>query len=262
MLQLKVGVQLASLRLPLKKALHTAAEMGADAVEIDARGEIKPRDLSRSGVRQMRKMLEDLNLRVCAIGFRTRRGYDVADDLDRRIEATKEAMQMAYALGAQVVVNQIGRVPSDLPDASWDTLRQALVDLGGYGQRVGAFLAARTGSEAGADLARLISALPAGVLAVDFDPGSLIINGFSASDAIRALAPHVLHVHANDAVRDLAQGRGIETPLGRGSVDFLEMLSVLEEQEYRGYLTVERQNSANPVADVAQGVEYLRNLAL
>ena len=38
----------------------------------------------------------------------------------------------------------------------WDLLVQVLADLGRHGQRVGAVLAAETGSESGADLARLI----------------------------------------------------------------------------------------------------------
>ena len=47
MLQIKVGVQLASLGLPLRKGLLTAREMGAEAVEIDARSELRPRTCRR-----------------------------------------------------------------------------------------------------------------------------------------------------------------------------------------------------------------------
>ena len=124
--ELKVGIQLASLRQPFKKALHLAGEMGADGVEIDARREVKPRDLTQTALRQIRKMLEDQRLTVCAVRFQTRRGYDVVEDLDRRVAATKEAMRMAYQLGASVVVNQIGRVPSDEADPGWNQLVQVL----------------------------------------------------------------------------------------------------------------------------------------
>ena len=81
MFELKIGIQLASLRLPFKKALHTAAELGADGIEIDARNTLKPQELSRTGLRQLRKTLDDRNLRVCAIGFPTRRGYNVLEEL-------------------------------------------------------------------------------------------------------------------------------------------------------------------------------------
>ncbi len=260
MFQLKIGIQLASLRQPFKKALHTAARLGAQAVEIDARGELRPQELSRSGVRQLRKMLEDLNLRVCAIGFQTRRGYNVAEDLEARVQATKDAMQMSYQLGASVIVNYVGRVPAEAEGTEWNLLVETLTDLGRHGQRVGAFLAARTGPENPELLHRLVTAMPAGSLAIDFDPGGLIVNGYSPRDALSLLGADVLHVHARDGVRDLAQGRGLEVPLGRGVADFPQLLGMLEEHEYRGYLTIERRQADDPESEIAQAVEFLKNL--
>lgn len=260
MLQIKVGVQLASLRLPLKKALLTAAQMGADAVEIDLRTELRPEELSRTGIRQVRKMLDDLNLRVSCASFRTRRGYHVADDLDRRVEATQEALRVAYDLGTNVVVNHVGRVPAAGEQAAWDTLCQALTDIGRTGQRVGVTLAAETGTESGEELLRLILALPAGSLGVDLHPANLILHGFSPLEAVGALGEHVLHVHATDATRDLAQGRGIEVPLGRGNAELPELLAKLEEHHYQGYITIERRQSDNPIYEISQAVQFLRNL--
>jgi sugar phosphate isomerase/epimerase len=259
-LELKVGIQLASLRQPFKKALHTAAELGAQGVEIDARNQLKPRELTKTGLRQLRKMLEDRNMKVCAIGFQTRRGYNVPEDLDRRVEATKDAMRLAYDLGANVVINQIGRIPPEASGAEWDLLVQVLTDLGQHAQRIGAFLAAETGAEDAESMRRLLDALPVGSMGINLDPGNVIVNGFSASETTKLLARDVLHVHAKDAVRDLAQGRGLETPLGRGSVDFPEIMGLLEEREYRGYFTIERENASNPVLEVGQAVQYLRNL--
>ncbi|MEX2175184.1 MAG: sugar phosphate isomerase/epimerase family protein [Pirellulaceae bacterium] len=260
MLQVKIGVQLASLRLPLRKGLLTAKEMGAAAVEIDARHDLRPEILSHTGVRQIRKLLDDLDLRVSAIGYRTRRGYQVQDDLEPRIEATKRALKLAYELGTNVVVNHIGRVPPDDDTAATSILVEALADLGRYSQRVGAFLAAETGTESGAALAKLIARLPPGSIGVDFNPAQLILHSHSPGDALRALGPLVMHVHANDGTRDLSLGRGIEVQLGRGSAEFPELLAVLEEHQYRGYITVERRDADDPVGEIAQAVQFLQNL--
>jgi len=259
-LELKIGIQLASLRLPLKLAIRQAAELGAKAVEIDARGEVKPRDLSQTGLRHLRKMLDDYHLHVCAVGFRTRRGYNVQEDLERRVQATKEAMDFAYKLAAPAVVNHVGRVPSSREDPEWELLVETLGDLGHHGARVGSILAARTGAESGEDLAGLITALPSGSIGVDFDPGNLIVNGFSVSEAAVALGANVVHVHAKDGVRDLAQGRGLETTMGEGAVDFPELLGLLEEHGYRGYFTIERQTAENPLPDIKRAIQYLRSL--
>jgi sugar phosphate isomerase/epimerase len=267
MLTLRIGIQLAALRQPLKKSLQTASQLGAEAVEIDARHELTPRELSTTGLRQFRKLLDDLNLKVCAVSFPTRRGYDVTDDLDARVAATKDTMQMAYQLGASVVINQIGPVPPVPRDDTsaaerrrWQTLVEVLTDVGQFGQRCGARLAASTGTEPGGDLAALLSQIPDGYIAVNFDPGNLIINGFSAADSLQALGKDVAHFHVRDAVRDLARGRGLEVQVGRGTADFPQLLAILEEHDYRGYLTIARAESADPVSDAAQAIQYLRNL--
>jgi sugar phosphate isomerase/epimerase len=169
-------------------------------------------------------------------------------------------MRMAYQLGSPVVVNHVGRVPSQPEGPVWDLLLETLGDLGRFGQHVGAVLAAETGSEDPHHLARLIQALPSGSMGVNLDPGNLVVNGFSALDAADVLGPHVLHVHAKDGARDGARGRGVETPLGRGSAQFPELVGALEHHQYRGFFTIERENAADPVEEIGQAVSYLQSL--
>ncbi len=258
-MRFKIGLQLNCLRLPTKRALQLAAHLGADAIEIDARGEIRPSTMTATGLRQFRKLLEDLRLKVCGVGFQTRRGYHVVEDLERRIAATKQAMDFAYALGCNVVNNQIGHIP-EADDPARDILLEALTDIGRYGQHCGAFLAARTGSEDPDQLCALINQLPDGSLFVSYDPGNLIVNGFSASDCLSQFGRNIIYVHARDGVRDLARGRGLEVPLGQGTVDFPLTLATLEQLGYGGFLTVDRQQSQNPVADVGDAIAYLREV--
>jgi sugar phosphate isomerase/epimerase len=256
----QIALELRGLRLPLRKALHTAAELGVAAVEIDAGGEIKPQEISATGRRQLRKTVEDLGLRVAALGFRTRSGYNVAENLERRVAATKEAQRLAHDLGAAIVVNQVGRIPEEDTDPAWRMLVEALTDIGAQGDRVGAWLAAETGGESGPTLGRLLDALPPGARAVALNPGNLIVNGFSLSEAVDVLSSAVRYAYANDGVQDRARGRGVEVPLGRGSVDFPVLAAALEEHGYRGYFAVQRQHCDDPLTEVSQAVQYLRNL--
>jgi len=260
MADVKVGIQLASLRMPLKKALLTAARLGADGVEIDARNDIRPEELSDTGRRQLRKILDDLNLRVAAVRFHTARGFDTPENLERRIDGTKQAMRFAYSLGASVVVNQIGLVPEDPDSPQSHLLTQCLTDLARYGQRVGAMLAAETGSEPGERLASLIECLRETAIGITFNPGNLIVNGFSVETAIEKCAGLTLLVHARDAVRDLARGRGVDVPIGRGTAEFPQILAALEEQRYRGWFVIERDYSEDAVPALQYAVQYFRNL--
>lgn len=262
---LRIGLQVAGLRQPLSQALLTAARLGAGAVEIDARNELRPAEMTGTGVRQLRKMLDDLNLRVAAVAFPTHRGYDTVADLDRRIAATKDAMRLAYALGAPVVVNNVGRIPpppaegeSERPE--WTTLLEALADLGRFGQHVGALLAAATGGESGADLSRLLAALPPGAIGIDLNPGRLVASEFSPLEVVAAVGTSILHVHATDGVRNQSQRGGVEVQLGRGSVDYPALLGALEEHGYRGWHTIERRHAADPEREFEQAISYLRRL--
>jgi sugar phosphate isomerase/epimerase len=256
---LKIGIQTRSLRQPLKQALRTAARLGADGVEIDARSELPPAELSQTGVREFRKLLEDLNLRVSAVAFPTRRGYDVVDDLDRRVAATQAAMRFARELRCEVVINRVGQTPADASEPRFRHLVEALTALGVYGDRVGVRLAAQTGSENPQDLVRLIDALPDHTVGVDLHPTALILSGHSPVEAVQVLGPHVLHVHACDAVREAAGG-GREVELGRGAADLPEVLGALTEFDYRGWVTIERRDSPDPITEIENAVAYLRAL--
>jgi sugar phosphate isomerase/epimerase len=256
----KIGIQTRSLRQPLKQALHTAARLGAEGVEIDARSELPPGEMSRTGMRELLKLLSDLNLRVSAVAFPTRRGYDVPDDLERRVFATQAAMRFAVDLGTDVVINRIGHIPDGADDPRFVRLVEALTALGIYGERVGARLAAQTANESPQQLARLIAAVPEHTVGVDLHPGELILAGHSPQEAVDALGKHVLHVHASDAVRDFGSGRGRNVELGRGSADLPELLGRLTEFGYRGWVTVESRDAADPASEMENAVAFLREL--
>jgi len=241
-------------------ALQTAARLGATGIEIDARTDIRPKELTDTGRRQLKKWMDDLNLRVAAVRFRTRRGYDVVKDLDQRVEATKEAMRLAYSLGCNVVVNQIGMVPEDVEHPSYSQLQICLTDLARYGQHVGAMLAAETGSEPGERLAALLDSTAEKTIGIAFNPANLIANNFSFEEALVACAPHVLLVHARDAVRDLARGRGIDVPLGRGSADFPTICAHLEQHQYNGWFVVDRDPAPTAIQEIGYAVSFLKEL--
>jgi len=248
--------------VPLRAAIARAAQIGAKFVQIDARNDVRPSELSATGVRQLRKMLDDFNLRVASIRFQTRRGYDSPDDLSRRVDATKEAMEMAYKLGASIVINQIGNIPDSPDDPRYQNLTAVMADIGRFGAHVGAFLAAETGTEEGEKLAKLLDGDKASYVAVALNPGKLVVNRFNVQDAIRALGTRIRTVIAVDGVVDLAAGRGITVPVGQGTADFPAILAALEDFQYSGDLVVgDEIPSANSLSNAVATVEYLREVS-
>jgi sugar phosphate isomerase/epimerase len=260
MSNVKIGIQTRSLRQPLKQALRTAARLGADGIEIDARRELPPSELSQTGLRELRKWLGDLNLRVSAVAFPTRRGYDDPDELERRVFATQAAMRFAVDLGTDVVINRVGRVPDGDDDPRFGRLVEALTAIGAYGERVGARLAAQTADVSPQNLSRLIGALPERTIGVDLHPGELILAGHSPHEAVDLLGQEVLHLHASDAVRDFAAGRAKPVELGRGSADLPELLGRLTEFNFRGWVTIESRDAVDPAMEIENAVAFLRSL--
>lgn len=258
MANLHLAIRLDSLGLSLKRSLDIAAQMGVRSVELNARGEIHPEGMTDTGLRHLRKMLEERNLSVACLRFQTRRGYDVLHDLQRRVDATKAAMDLAYRVGTRTVINAIGFIPDDEDDPRYQSLCEVLGDLGRYGARVGAFLAAETGAESGERLAKLLDSDEDGFIAVALNPGQLVINRHSVSDAVSVLKERVQVVCATDGVLDLAAGRGIKVPIGEGTADFPQILATLEDVGFRGPCVVGRPDSS--LAELQQGVQYLKNL--
>jgi len=260
MARLKLAIRLDSLKLPLRRGLDVAAEMGVGAVELDGRSELHPEGITDTGIRHLRKLLEERNLSVASLRFQTRWGYDHPQNLDRRVEATKAAMKLAYRLGARSVINSIGNIPDSADDPNFQGMRAVLADLGRFGARVGAFLAAETVAESGEKLAELLESDQEGFVAVAFNPGQLIVNRQSASEAIKALRQRVEVVCATDGVLDLAAGRGIKVPIGEGTADFPQIFASLEDVGFQGPVIVGREDSS--LAELRQGVEYLSNLGV
>jgi sugar phosphate isomerase/epimerase len=256
--RLKIGIELAGLRLPARQALVVAARLGAGAVELDARGDFAPGNFSQTGLRQLRKTLEDLRLRVCAVSFRTRRGFGAPADLEPRIEAAKAAIELAARLAARSVITRIGHTAGRNQPADNGLLVEVLTDLAHFGNRAGAFLAVETGEQPVAELAQLFEQLPEGIIGVDLNPGNLAANGHSSLEAIESLGPRILHVHATDGVCDPGKRRGERVELGSGVADFPALLGALEEVGYQGYYTIQPTAGGDARAEAARAIEFLR----
>jgi len=259
-----LSVAAADLAGDLRRALRRARELGFRGVELDARSGLAPEQVTQTGLRQIRKWLDDEGLAVVAVSFRTRGGYADAERLEGRIAATKGALSLAHSLGARIVTNHLGDMPpapTD-PDAAadprWRLLVDVLADLGAWGQRAGATLCVATGRVSPDDMLRLIAALPEGSISCDVDPGALVVHGHDPVAAVARLAGHVGHVHANDAVAGAFAGRGRAVILGTGQVDWPGVFGTLEEREYRGWVCLEPVDRVGGGAELTAALEFLR----
>ena len=67
MKSLKIGIRLESFGLPLRRALQESMRLGVSGVQVDAIGDLSPRNLSATGRREFRNLLRTHNLELTAL---------------------------------------------------------------------------------------------------------------------------------------------------------------------------------------------------
>lgn len=123
-----------------------------------------------------------------------------------------------------------------------------------------------TGQEPAGVLLEFLAAVGRPNLGVNFDPANMILYGCGEPlPALQQLGRHVRSVHCKDAKWSDAPGEtwGEETALGQGDVNFRAFLGVLDEIDYRGPLTIEREIPQDPQrqkVEIGAALELLRSL--
>jgi sugar phosphate isomerase/epimerase len=234
----RICLPLMPLAADFRQALDMVRKLGAGGIEIDGRQDIDLLTLTDTGIRQLRKWLDDAGLRVAAVAFPTRGGYAEEDRLEARVVATKRALSQAWRLGAPVVLGRLGEIPpADTP--AWQLLTDVLTDIGRASQQAGSTFCAEASAAAPEDLARVLAAVPAGSLQLDLVTGGLLVHGHDPAAAAATLAADLGFVHATDAIPGAFAGHGRAVPLGTGQVDLPAVLATLEERGYRGWVGLE-----------------------
>lgn len=244
---------------PIRRAIHAAVELGATGIQFNARQDLRPTDLSDSGRRQLRHDLEIEGLTIPSLSFPTRRSLYDPEQIEARVSGLKQTLEFAYQLQVPIVVARVGAIPSDQDSADYRLLINVLSDIARHSNRVGTTLAITPTRDSAADLKELISKITEGFVGINFDPAVFAMCGRDALAAFRELHQHILHITARDGVRDI-NGSGQEVVLGRGEVDWPELIALLSEADYRGWLTVDRTNSEDPTRDAERALVYLRNV--
>ena len=243
------SLSIASLGTPLRSALNWAADQKAAMVEIDARRQLIPDDLTATARRQIRHMLSERSLKLSGLLFPLRGGIADLDRLADRIDLAFKCMELGRELGAEGFV-----VPFRMPEADVDIERtlEVLFNLANHGDRVGCPLMLRTGDGSEAMPPFVREAARAAPILIQFDPAGCLLGGYEIEKTIMSLADMVRQFRACDAIRS-GSSLGRETAIGRGEVDF-DLLAALSHQlDVRA--VVVSPDDAN-VAPLADGLKY------
>jgi sugar phosphate isomerase/epimerase len=256
---MRIAVATRCLHVPLRESIRQAAGSGARALQFDVRSELTPDSLTETGRRQFLHQLSEQGLRVGSLTYPTRRSFYDEDRLEARVAATRRAMQFARQLQSSVLTVRIGPIPADAKSKTAAILRDVLSDLARFGNHVGVTLSISPSGNSPQALLDLIEEVKTGPLGIDFDPVAFLGSGHNPVAAFRTIYTAVTHLQARDAFRD-AEGQAVEVPLGRGEVDWIELLPLLGEISYSGWVTVLRTSGEDPAGVVLRGVKFLQQV--
>jgi L-ribulose-5-phosphate 3-epimerase len=278
-----IGIMCDSFRLSLREGLAKAAELGADGVQIYAvAGEMAPDEMTKDKRVELLKYIKGLGIKVSALcGDLGGHAFADPDANDWRVEQSKRIMDLALDLECNVVTTHIGVIPASESHPRWEIMAKPCRELARYGDSVGATFAVETGPEPSERLRRFLDSLGSKGVGVNLDPANLaMVVGEDGADAVRNLAPYIVHTHAKDGVMlkkcdpEIVYGffadGGIsdmrideyflEVPLGKGHVKWPGYIAALQEIGYKGFLTIEREVGDNPAGDIKEAVEFLRKI--
>jgi sugar phosphate isomerase/epimerase len=259
---MKIGVVLESMGLSLRQGLAQAAKLGVGGLQVDAKGDLSPERLTETARRELKNLLRTFNQQLTALNCPLRHGLDVADNQQPRIDHVRNAMSLAFDLGARVVIVPCPKLPDEKETERGRLLREALLDLGRHGDRVGSMLALEIGLDSPEAVRDYLAGYDVGSLKVNYDPANLLVNGF---DPVRGVAPlHglIAHTHARDARKTTVSRGAQETALGAGDVDWLSYVATLSAIEFRGWLTIERERVGDPVREMESAVGFLKRMMM
>jgi sugar phosphate isomerase/epimerase len=242
----------------LRDKVAKVASIGADGVQLDLRYELKPGELSETGRRQFRHLFNEHGLTLAPALFPLRRSLADSVGIEERVAAITAASRFAADLKAPGLIIRPGSIPpAETPDRT--LLVELLNDVARAADHVGVTLTISTGRESVETLLEVVSLVTAGPIGINFDPAAAVMSERNPAADIRKLHGYVCHVRVRDGLRD-TDGAGVEVPVGRGEVDWDELLATLAEIDFAGWMTPDRTSGEDMAADAARAVSYVRSV--
>lgn len=263
MSRLKLAVATRCFGLPVKRAIQSAAQIGAQGVQLDAQNEVTPSSFGASGDRHFRKLLEEFNLSVAALRLPARRSLVEPEFIDQRVEHIKSALEFAWRLKVPILIIHPGTIENKEGEneagGNFSLICEVMNDLAGYASHIGTDLCIACENNSSTIIHELISKVHTGFVGVDFDTAEMIFNSQDQENYIRTLHSSIKSYRLRDAVREM-EGGGIEVPLGQGMVIWDQFLPLVSETAYQGWLTIDRTQGDRRLEDCRQAISYLQSI--
>ena len=270
------------------EGIRESQRCGASGVQLYAWNDFDPAKLKPELKREVIQTAADCGQEIAAIcGELGGHGLEIAADNPGKIDYLKRTVDLALELNCRVITTHIGVIPAEQDCEKYRVMRDACSSIGAYAAERCVTIAIETGPE---PIERLKSFIDKcnrdcnrnGGIGINYDPANLVmVTRDDEVAGVKLAGNAIVHTHAKDGVMHhyagpeevyalFAKG-GIEaiskvsqwfteTPLGKGSVRWLQYLTALKEIHYSGFLTIEREVKENAAEDIRAAVGFLKEL--
>lgn len=180
-----------------------------------------------------------------------------------RIDALKRASDLGKVCGIKAVHTHCGFIPENPNDPLYPQVVEAIKSVASHCKANGQTFLMETGQETPITMLRAIEDTGLDNIGANLDTANLILyDKGEPVGTLDVIGKHVRGLHAKDGLyptnpREL----GKETPIGKGRVNFPEVIRGLHRLSYTGPITIEREISgAQQQADIRASKQYLEKL--
>lgn len=258
----ETGFWTATSELSFEESVACIAEYGFDGIEL------MTGNLRMSNARTIKKIAHSYDLDIVAVasGFiYLQHGLSFTHHNDKvrksAVNKIKECIEFAHKLGAKYVSIGLvrGQVSNKIPlNVAWEYLVESIQECGKFALPKEVILAVEPENRYETSYVhtvdeglRLIEEVGLESVQLMADTFHMNIEESSIDEAIRKAGEKLVHVHIADSNR-LAPGMG--------HIDFAEVIGVLRDIGYDGYLGLEILLKPTLESAIEKGIRYIRNM--
>lgn len=180
-----------------------------------------------------------------------------------RIDALEKASDIAKLCGIPAVHTHCGFIPEDPNDPLYGEVVEAIRQVGKHCGANGQIFLMETGQESPITMLRAITDTGLDNVKTNLDVANLILYGKGEPvGALDVIGKYVRGLHAKDGLYPTdPKELGKEVAIGKGRVNFPEVIRRLKELDYTGPITIEREISGpRQLADIQASKTFLERL--
>jgi len=178
----------------------------------------------------------------------------------QRLQELKDASDFAEKIGVNQVITHVGFLPESPDDPDFNGTVAALRHLCSYMKTKNQFFLFETGQETPVTMLRTIQAIGTSNLGINFDTANLMLYGKSNSlDALDTFGSYVMDTHIKDGFYPTdGMKLGRQVPAGEGKANIPAIIRRLQELDYNGSLTIEREiTGEQQIKDIKQARDLI-----